>query len=217
MFFSNEDSLTNKCHRLGESHSCAAQTTRSVQKPIKSSSTQSNIHIVTNQRARKPMCLPPCQQTNRPLTLESQLSCQDVTKWIYHTPTHTARQPIHKLTISKARPAFQPATQSFSHTESMLHFHLVRCVEVKNGQSQRLEISHLTLPCSLPNTHYFVLSESFYHFVLCLSHSSSSSLCVCVCVSICFLILVCPAPIKSEVMEDGGVLSHCLSHSAEVS
>lgn len=110
------------------------------------------------QQASSPICHPPCQQTNQTPTLARQVSCQDVTKWNNHTPTRLSSQPANSHThYSRC----QPASQSFSHTESMLHFHLMRCVEVKNGQSQRHEISHLTLPCSLSNTHYFVLSESF--------------------------------------------------------
>lgn len=98
----------------------------------------------------------------------------------------------------RGQQVFQPDSQSFSHTENMLHFHLMRCVEVKNGQSKRHEISHLTLPCSLSNTHYFVLSESFSRSACSISFFYSLSSSVYMCVSIYFLILFLPYPLVKD-------------------
>lgn len=114
----------------------------------------------------------------------------------------------------RGQQVFEPDSQSFSHTENMLHFHLMQCEEVKNGQSQRHEISHLTLPCSLSNTHYFVLSESFSRsacplsfFILCSS--------LYICVSIYFLILFLSHPVVKDCRTEvrGKVFSHSLTAS----
>lgn len=74
-----------------------------------------------------------------------------------HPPNQPASQPIHKLAIPETGQLFKAASQSLSNTGNMLHFHLMRRVEVKYRQSQRHEISHLTITHSISDTHYFVL------------------------------------------------------------
>lgn len=124
--------------------------------------------IPTNKRVRH---LPANIQTSQPpyqAKCPAKMSPNETTT---HSPSWPSSQLIHKLRIPET-------SQFFWHVKNMLHFHLMRCVEVKNRQSQRHEISHLTLLCPLSNTHYFVLSPFLNQFVLCLSHSLSS-----VCVS----------------------------------
>ncbi len=150
------------------------------------SNIQKNGSFPTNKPASQSVCLPANKPTShRPYQAKcpAEMSPNETTT---HPPSWPARQQICKLTIPEASQLFSQLTSHFPHTENMLHFHLMRCVEVKNEQSQRHEISHLTLPCSLSNTHYsalwvlFSISLSSVFLILC----PLLCVCVCVCVSV---------------------------------
>lgn len=138
-----------------------------------------------NHAVKHPQKLPLCQSfhqqarlANWPATLPTNRAAADPTEPIVQPRCHRMKQPltrpvsqpasrpIHRLPSPDSSRLFSQPVTHFPHEENMLHFHLMRCVEVSSEQSQRREMCHLTLPCSLSNTHYFVLSESFFSIAL---------------------------------------------------